>query len=88
MSKMPFKTTPRQVLLLPVYRSVMTQCGVDEETILKAVEIAEFDQGMFDLIELWFLADGIKESNDVLTEIQSSIDDYVELEFTPDGFKA
>lgn len=49
----PFPTTAEQRLRLPGFVADMLSAGLDEDLITKASELANVDQGIFELFELW-----------------------------------
>jgi len=68
--------TGQQCLEIELYRSVMKTSNCDPVFVDKACEIAYLDQGMFDLLVLWFLADGNDKTEEVENEIYKTIKDY------------
>jgi hypothetical protein len=51
---MPFITTPEQLVKLSEITSEMVFNGLDPREVSAFSEIAQKDQGVFDLFELWF----------------------------------
>ena len=73
----PFRTTPDQILKLAAIVLEMEKAGVDRNFIVDADELARRDQGVFDLMELWAAAGKDQaERDEVIADIQESIDDY------------
>jgi DNA-binding phage protein len=80
----PFKTTPDQVLKLISIVVEMKGAGLDLAFIISAFELAQRDQGVFDLMALWqeFAADP-SERAEVVADLQESLDDYAEAPAAP-----
>lgn len=73
----PFKTTPDQALNLASIMLEMEHAGLDHAFIVKASELARTDQGIYDLMALWLGAEGdATERDEIVADIQESIDDY------------
>ena len=80
----PFRTTPDQVLKLAAIVLEMEKAGVDRNFIVEADELARRDQGVFDLMALWADAAGDPaERDEIVADIQESIDDYRDAPATP-----
>jgi hypothetical protein len=74
-----FRTTPDQVLNLASIMVEMKNAGLDHEFIVKASELARTDQGIYDLMALWLdAAADPAERNEIVADIQESIDDYAD----------
>ena len=71
-----FKTTDDQVLNLDSIMVRMKAAGLDHSFIVKASELARTDQGIYDLMELWLGTSEEAERNEIVADIQDSIDDY------------
>jgi len=80
----PFKTTAEQVLKLASIMIEMERSGLDRDFIVAAGELARTDQGLYDLMQLWVdsTADA-GERDEIIADIQESIDDYREAPATP-----
>ncbi len=75
----PFKTTTDQALNLAAITVEMMNAGLDREFIAKASELARVDQGIYDLMALWFgSAADVEERDEIVADIQESIDDYTD----------
>lgn len=72
----PFKTTPEQVMKLASIMVEMEGVGLDTNFIVEASELAHTDQGVFDLMALWHGTTEISERDEIVADIQESIDDY------------
>lgn len=80
----PFRTTPDQVLKLAAIVLEMAKAGIDREFIVDADELARKDQGVFDLMALWAdSANDQAERDEIISDIQESIDDYRDAPTTP-----
>jgi DNA-binding phage protein len=80
----PFKTTPEQVMKLAAIMVDMEGAGLDRDFIVAASELARTDQGIYDLMALW--EEGERdptERDEIIADIQESIDDYAEAPATP-----
>jgi DNA-binding phage protein len=74
----PFKTTPEQILNLASIMVEMRNVGLEHAFIVKASKLAESDQGVYDLMELWFAESDDSEREEIVADIQESIDDYAD----------
>lgn len=54
MSHIPFRTTAEQIKLLATITTAMVDWGLNEDFIASAARLAYHDQGVFDLMKLWF----------------------------------
>ena len=68
--------TGQQCLEIELYRSVMKTSNRDPVFVDRVCEIAYLDKAMFDLLVLWFLADGNDKTEEVENEIYKTIKDY------------
>jgi DNA-binding phage protein len=73
---MPFKTTPKQVMKLASIMVEMKAAGLGQNFIVEASELARTDQGVFDLMALWHGTEDDAEKDEIVADIQESIDDY------------
>jgi DNA-binding phage protein len=72
----PFKTTPKQVMKLASIMVEMEAARLDRNFIVAASELARNDQGVFDLMALWHGTKDDSEKDEIVVDIQESIDDY------------
>jgi len=72
----PFKTTPKQVMKLASIMVEMEGAGLDRNFIVAASELARTDQGVYDLMALWHGTSAKSEREEIVADIQESIDDY------------
>ena len=72
----PFKTTHEQILKLASIMMEMEKSGLDGDFIVEASELARTDQGLFDLMALWVDANDATERDEIVADIQESLDDY------------
>ena len=79
----PFKTTTEQVMKLASIMVEMEGAGLDRQFIVAASELARTDQGLYDLMALWKNTADTKERDDILADIQESIDDYQDAPASP-----
>jgi DNA-binding phage protein len=81
----PFRTTPEQVLKLATIMVEMEKTGLDRDFIVEASELARSDQGIYDLMALWIdAANDPSERDEVVADIQESLDDYRDAPATPE----
>lgn len=74
----PFKTTPDQVLNLASIMVGMKDAGLDHELMVKASELARTDQGIYDLMALLLAEADASERDEIVADIQESLDDYAD----------
>jgi len=73
----PFKTTPEQIKEIPQIAMKMLLCGLDIGFVNEAANLAKFDQGIFDLMDLWDFSVGCEEERiDILADIKDLLNDY------------
>lgn len=72
----PFKTTSQQVMKLASIMVEMERAGLDRNFIVIASELARTDQGVYDLMALWHGSTDDSERDEIVADIQESIDDY------------
>ena len=72
----PFKTTPKQVMKLASIMVEMEAAGLGRNFIVAASELARTDQGVFDLMALWHGTEDDAEREEIVGDIQESLDDY------------
>lgn len=71
----PFQTTPDQRMKLAEIMVGMQKAKLDALFIDNASELARFDQGVFDLMELWHQAKAADRA-EIVADIQDALDDY------------
>ena len=79
----PFKTTPDQVLKLASIVVAMDKAGLDKTFIVAADELARWDQGIYDLMAMWLDADDSAERDEIVADLQDSLDDYADAPAEP-----
>jgi hypothetical protein len=79
----PFKTTPDQVMTLAAIMVEMKAAGLEQQFIVEASELGRTDQGVYDLMALWRDTNDPSERDEIVADIQDSIDDYREAPPTP-----
>lgn len=73
----PFKTTAEEVISLATIVVEMEAAGIDREFIVRSFELAQHDQGVFDLMALWQeSAASPGDREDIVADLQDSLDDY------------
>ena len=72
----PFKTTPKQVMKLASIMVEMERAGLERNVIVAASELARADQGVYDLMALWHAAATKSEREEIVADLQESLDDY------------
>jgi helix-turn-helix protein len=72
----PFKTSPKQVMRLASIMVEMEGARLDRNFIVAASELARTDQGVYDLMALWHGSRDDSERDEIIADIQESIDDY------------
>jgi hypothetical protein len=77
LEKIPLRTTPEQLLVLSEYYSIVKNYYYlnDLETINKAAKIAEFDQGVFYLFEIFAKDESYDFRNDLLLDLRLAVID-------------
>jgi DNA invertase Pin-like site-specific DNA recombinase len=78
-----FKTTPDQVMRLASIMVEMKATGIDSNFVVAASELARSDQGVFDLMALWAASRDAIERDEIVADIQESIDDYQDAPASP-----
>ena len=73
---MNFKTTPAQRVQLYQIASEMKNADLSDEFIVKAVQLGEYYEGVFDLFELWL--EDIDVRDEIAADIQEEIEEYQE----------
>jgi hypothetical protein len=72
----PFETTPEQRALIPKYMSNMYRSGVSLEFCVRAGRLATKDQGIYDLMELWYNEWDEAEKLDIEYDLYKSVREY------------
>lgn len=80
----PFQTTSDQILKLAAIMVEMERAGLDRDFIVKASELARFDQGVYDLMALWSDANDATEQAAIIADVQESLDDYRDAPANPE----
>src|SRR5690606_36058510 len=71
------KTTPEEQMMVYEIASKMKKEGDLPETfIVQVAGLASLDQGVFDLMSLWNESESVEERNEIIGDLQDSIDDY------------
>jgi hypothetical protein len=73
----PFKTTHDQILKLGPIIKEMERMGLDSELITEATKLASKDQGIYDLLDLWRHTADYFERDQIIVDVEKSIDDYL-----------
>jgi hypothetical protein len=71
----PFQTTNHQLKALNTILFRMKIDGIQEQ-FLNQIKLRLLDQGIYDLVQLWFFEGDFLEREKILGDIQNSIDDY------------
>ena len=79
----PFKTSAEQVMKLASIMVEMGRAGLDDTFIVSASELARTDQGVYDLMSLWCDAHDTAAREEIVGDIQESIDDYADAPTSP-----
>lgn len=74
----PFKTTPEEAMRLASIMLAMRDAGCDLDFVHRASELARSDQGVFDLMAMWVDATDAAEREEIIADIQESLDDYAD----------
>ena len=72
----PFATTDEQIDMLVTYLSVMQSSGMTQEFVTQTLKLAIYDQGLFDLVKLWYDSNNPSNRTQIIEEIRASIKDY------------
>jgi hypothetical protein len=70
----PFKTTEEQLAMIPKIGQAMLEAGLTNDFVDMVTQLAGFDQGVFDLLEMWQCE--IVERSEIVSELFKSIADY------------
>ena len=74
---MLFKTTSDQVLNLYTMSLEMKDHGIDQSFIDEIIRLAAFDQGIYDLVEMWYFSHSVSERELIMHDIESCVSDYL-----------
>lgn len=72
----PFKTTNEQILELAQIVVDMKHAGLDHNFIAHVYELGRTDQGIYDLAAMWLAEEDPTERDEILADLQESLDDY------------
>jgi len=72
----PFWTTPEQKRAIKNHKSKMIEYGLDKDIVNAAAKLASFDQGIYDLMEMWVNFDSENDRKEVLIDIVKVVSDY------------
>jgi hypothetical protein len=76
-SEFLFQTTEEQKVKLADIICDMVASNIDIEFITKINKIAKYDQGVFDLREIWSNSkNDLNERKEIIKDLQDAIDDY------------
>jgi len=76
-SEFLFQTTEEQKVKLADIICDMVASNIDIEFITKINKIAKYDQGVFDLMEIWSNSkNDLNERKEIIKDLQDAIDDY------------
>ena len=83
LDKIPLRTTPEQLLVLSEYYSIVKNniSVYNLDVVNKAAKIAEFDQGVFDLFEMFAKNDCSNFRLDLLYDFSEAVKDYENLDY-------
>jgi hypothetical protein len=76
----PFKTTSDQTQVLPDIIHKMTQEGMSPHFIKRVMKWVIVDQGLYDLLAMWYSEESILDRKDILEDIERTLDDLDERE--------
>jgi hypothetical protein len=80
---LPFRTTHEQIIRLAEIVTAMTSTGLDRRFVAAGFELARTDQGIFELMELWYEADSKADGEETLADLQDLIDEAADLPSQP-----
>jgi hypothetical protein len=78
-----FRTTTEQAMTLASIMVEMGRAGLDDQFIVAASDLARSDQGLYDLMAMWSAATDATERDEIIADLQESIDDYGDAPATP-----
>ncbi len=72
-SKIPFKTTHKQIMNLGLIMAQMRKVGIDSDFVMKISDLAKVDQGIYDLMALWLAAKNDPDERDqIMLDLKES----------------
>lgn len=79
----PFPTSPQDLTLLKGIATEMVRADLDFDWVVAVESLAKVDEGAFDLMKLWHDSEdkGIKEQ--VVADLQDTLDDYADAPSVP-----
>lgn len=72
----PFRTTRSQLREIPRIVTRMKRARIDPALIQAASDIAQTDQGVFDLMDLWASTRNKKDRDAAIDDLRRSVGDY------------
>lgn len=73
---MLFKTTNEQRAKIPTIKEAMINDDVNHALLTLACGLAQTDQGIFDLMDMWYECPD-QDRYDILKDLESCVKDYV-----------
>lgn len=74
----PFWTTKAERVRIKHIATAMIEADVSFDLVSDACRLANDDEGVFDLMQLWYTSETRRERDEVIAELQESIKDYEE----------
>ncbi len=74
-----FRTTPEQALNVARYALQMAATGLPQQFVAKVMELAQRDQGVYELLELWTETSSEDEKEALVADLQEAIDEEEDL---------
>jgi len=74
--KIPFATTQLQRFNIETIRASMVFCDLDPDFVKDSCELASYDQGVYELLELWVESPNEEEEEATLEALRQVIKDY------------
>lgn len=75
MSDIPFKTTLSQIKKIPSIVKRMQKSGVQQSFLDEASRLAQTDQGVYELMELWSEENDLIEREKIIIDLRKSLVD-------------
>jgi hypothetical protein len=75
----PFQTTPEQQSQIELYAGKMLECGLDASFVANVSGLSKKDQGVYDLMEMWFIESESPDpeaQKDLIEDLNSSLKEY------------
>ena len=79
----PFKTTHDQIIRMAEFVTAMSSAGLDRRFVASCSELARTDQGIYELMELWYEADSEDDREETLADLQDLVDEAADLPSQP-----